>query len=114
MPLLLIVALVVAIIAVLFAVLNTQSVQVNLLFTNVNQPLALILLIVLALGVMIGLLATSPGMVKRSFTISSQKKKIDTLEKDLIQQKTDLAQTRQMLDEKSQPPVTKEEVLPQK
>ena len=112
MPLLLIVALLVALLAVLFAVLNTQTVQVNLLFTNVNQPLALILLIVLALGVLIGLLATSPGMVKRSFTISGQKKKIDSLEKDLVQHKADLAQTKQILEEKSKPPESKTDTTP--
>ena len=109
MPLLLIIALIVAILAVLFAVLNTQSVQVNLLFANVNQPLALILLIVLALGVLIGLLATSPGMVRRSFTISGQKKKIDSLEKDLDHHKAELAQTKQTLEEKSKPPESKVE-----
>jgi uncharacterized integral membrane protein len=104
MPILIILALVVAILAVLFAVQNTDPVQVSLLFWNFTQPLALILLIVLALGVLIGLLATSPGMVRRSFTISSQRKRIDTLEKDLQQHKTELAQVKQTLDESTNPP----------
>jgi len=104
MPILLILALVVAILAVLFAVQNTQAITVSLLLWEFEQPLALILLIVLALGVLIGLLASSPGMIRRSFMVSSQKKKIDMLEKDIQQHKTELAQAKQALDEKSKKP----------
>ena len=111
---LLIIAIAVALLAVLFAVQNTQAVTVSLLAWDFTQPLALILLIVLAIGVIIGLLATSPGMVKRTFTISGQKKKIDTLEKDLTQQKAELAQTKQALEEKSKPAEEKVESTPGK
>jgi len=109
MPILLILALIVAILAVLFAVQNTQAITVSLLLWEFEQPLALILLIVLALGVLIGLLATSPGMIRRSFTVSGQKKKIDALEKDLQQQKTELAQTKQTLEEMSKQPEEQEQ-----
>jgi lipopolysaccharide assembly protein A len=115
MAILLVIALLVAILAVLFAVQNTAPVTVSLLIWKFeNQPLALILLIVLALGVMIGLLATSPGMVKRSFTISGQKKKIDSLEKGLQQNKVELDQTKQALDAKTNPPETKVDSVSQK
>lgn len=79
----LVVALLIAILAVIFALQNPANVTVTLLAWKFESSLALVLLLTLALGVLLGLLASVSAVIKRSWTISSQKKKIVQLEKSL-------------------------------
>ena len=79
----LILALVVAVIAVIFALQNTMPITVTFLVWKLDQSLALVLLMAIALGVIIGLLTISPTVIRSKIQLSSRKKKIDTLEKSL-------------------------------
>lgn len=83
MAIFLILAIVVAIIAVSFALMNAQLVTVSLLFIEFQSSLALILLVTLAIGILIGFLGLTPGLVKKRMEISRQKKHIQQLEKQI-------------------------------
>jgi cytochrome bd-type quinol oxidase subunit 1 len=71
---------VIAIIAVIFALQNLAAVTVSFLFWNIHGSLALVLLVTLAVGVLISLLASLPGLIRGKWALSSQKKKLAALE----------------------------------
>ncbi len=81
MPLFLFAALVIAILAVVFAVQNAIPITVTFFSWKFEGSLALVLLLTLALGVVTSLLVSLPAMIKRSWVISQQKKRIEDLEK---------------------------------
>jgi len=83
MQLQLIVAIVVAILAVVFALQNAVPITVSFLTWRFESSLALVLLITVALGVIMSLLVSVPSKIKRMKLISSQKKKIQELESGL-------------------------------
>ncbi len=100
MQLSLIFALIIALLAVIFSVQNTEPVTINFLFWTFQGSLALILLITLVTGVVIGFLASSPSLLKRRSTISSQKKKIAELEANLAEKDIRLGEAKARLEEK--------------
>ena len=80
----LILALAFAVVAVIFALGNTDTVTVSFLTWHLeNQPLALVLLVAVAVGILIGILLMTPGAVKRNLALSSHKKKLKGTEKEL-------------------------------
>jgi lipopolysaccharide assembly protein A len=83
MQVFIIIALVIAAFAIIFALQNVVPVTITFLFWKIaDTPLALTLLISVAGGVLISLLASLPGMIRRRMTISNQKKKLAALEKE--------------------------------
>jgi len=80
MQLQLITAIVVAILAVVFALQNAVPITVSFLTWRFESSLALVLLITVALGILMSLLVSVPSIVKTRKMISSQKKKIQELE----------------------------------
>lgn len=80
MQILIIIALVLIAAAVVFAVQNVAAVAVTLFFWKVPSSLALVLLIALVAGVLIGLLLVLPGSIKNRMAVSNQKKKLAALE----------------------------------
>ena len=60
----LIVSLVIAVLAVVFALANPQLMEVNFLFGEASGSTALVLIITFTVGVLVGLLAAIPGRVK--------------------------------------------------
>ena len=95
----LILALVITIIAVLFALENTMMVTVSFFGYAVNGSLALFILIAVGIGVLIGVLMMTPGRVKSSLSNARNRKKIGSLEASLEEQKVKLSQA-----EKPAPP----------
>ena len=83
MQLQLIVAIIVAILAVVFALQNAVPITVSFLTWRFESSLALVLLITLALGIIMSLLVSVPSMIKRKRMISGQKKKSRELESSL-------------------------------
>ena len=83
MQLQLIVAIIVAILAVVFALQNAVPITVSILTWRFESSLALVLLITVALGVIMSLLVSVPSKIKRVKLISNQKKKIQELESSL-------------------------------
>lgn len=82
MPLFLTGALVIAILAIVFAIQNAVPITVTFLLWKFSGSLALVLLLTFALGVIMGLLASMPAVVRKSWTIASQKKRIEELEQE--------------------------------
>jgi uncharacterized integral membrane protein len=81
MPFFLIAALVLAILTSIFALQNAVSVTVMFLLWKFEGSLALVLLLTFILGGIASLLLSVPAMIKSRRTISSQKKKIEELER---------------------------------
>ena len=82
------IALAIAIVAVIFALQNAITITVSFLFWQFNGSLALVLLLTLALGFLISFFATLPALIRRSWAIAGQKRRISTLEKQLLEAET--------------------------
>ena len=80
MQIFIILALVIAIIGVIFALQNLATITISFLFWSFHAPLALVLLVTLLAGVLISLLASLPGLVRNKWSFSGQKKKLVALE----------------------------------
>ena len=79
----LIIALFIAISAVIFALQNSVPVTVSFLIWKFESSLALVLLISLGLGVLVSFLLSIPTMIKRNWSISNYKKRIQELEENI-------------------------------
>ena len=88
----LIVALVISAIAVIFALQNTMIVTISFLAWKFTGSLSLVLLVTPAIGALIGLLVLAPSTLKNTFTASSQRKRINSLEKELNEHKAKVAE----------------------
>jgi uncharacterized integral membrane protein len=78
----LIIAVTIAILAIVFALQNDNLVTVKLIFWDLpNANLALVLVLTLIMGLIIGLLFMAPGIYRRNQVISAQKKRILEIEK---------------------------------
>lgn len=87
----LIVALLIAVIAVIFALQNTMTVTISFLAWEITGSLSLVLLITLAIGAVIGLLVLTPSAIKHTITLSNNRKRIGALEKQVEEQKVRIA-----------------------
>lgn len=74
---LIVVALILAILVVVFALQNTAVILVTFLVWKLEGSLALVLLLAFALGVIVSLLVLLPRIIKKDFMVSGQKKKTD-------------------------------------
>ncbi len=88
----LIFALVIAVIAVIFALQNSMTVTISFLAWKVTGSLSLVLLITLAIGAIVGLLVLAPSTIKHSFAASGHLKRIGALEKELDEHKAKVAE----------------------
>jgi putative membrane protein len=82
----LIIVLLFAVMAVIFAVQNVEVVPISFLFWQTEGSLALVLLLALVIGVVIGLLVTIPTRIKFSRQLSKRKKEIAGLEGTIQEQ----------------------------
>ena len=81
----LILALAFAIVAVVFALQNPMMVTVSLFGYPFEGSLALVILMAVALGILIGVLVMTPGRIKSSLSNARHRKKIGTLEAKLTE-----------------------------
>ena len=82
----LIIVLLFAVMAVIFAVQNVEVVPISFLFWQTEGSLALVLLLALVTGVVIGLLVTLPTRIKFSRESSRRKKEAAGLEGTIQEQ----------------------------
>lgn len=82
---LIIAALIIAILAVVFALQNADIILVTFLIWKFEGSLALVLLLTFILGFITGLLIILPKLIKRSFMISNQEKKLEESQKKLAE-----------------------------
>ena len=88
----LIVALLIAVVAVIFALQNTMLISISFFTWKVTGSLSLVLLITLAIGVVIGLLVLAPSTIKHALASSGHRKRIGSLEKELDEHKAKVAE----------------------
>lgn len=88
MQYLLIIALVIAIFSVIFALQNAIIIPVNLLIWQTRSSLALVLLITLGVGIFIGILGMAPSLIRKSLKLSSQNKKVRHLQEAIAEKET--------------------------
>ena len=79
----LIFGLVIAVLAVIFALQNSMTVTISFLAWEVTASFSLVILITLAIGALIGYLVLIPSVIKRSIAASTHRKRIGALEKEL-------------------------------
>lgn len=83
MQIFLLVAILVAALAVIFAVQNTELVTVDFLFWSFQGSLALILLVALAAGAIASSLASIPSMFRSHRSVAGQHRKVEQLEAEV-------------------------------
>jgi uncharacterized integral membrane protein len=88
----LIFALVIAVIAVIFALQNTMVIPISFLAWKITGSLSLVLLVTLAIGAVIGLLVLAPSTIKHTLAASGHRKRIGLLEKELDENKAKVAE----------------------
>lgn len=93
----LILALVFAILAVIFASQNPTIVTISFYGYSVEGSLAVIILIAVGIGVIIGALIMAPGAIKRGLELRSHRRKVGGLEKTLGEQKDKIAKAEHIL-----------------
>ena len=71
-------SLVLAIVAVIFALQNPQTMDVNLLFFQTQGSTALVLILTFGFGVAVGLLSALPGRLRDRRKLKALKKQQDT------------------------------------
>jgi putative membrane protein len=71
-------SLVLAVVAVVFALQNPQMVRVNLLFVETQGSAALVLILTFALGVAVGILSTLPSRIRDKRELKRLKKSRST------------------------------------
>ena len=81
MQILLIFSFIIAFVAILFAIQNTDIVSIRFLLWETQGSLALILFIALVAGALMHYLATTPGQIKQRMANSGQRKQITETEK---------------------------------
>lgn len=87
-------ALVIAALAVVFALQNSASAEVTFLTWRADTSLALVLLISLAAGALISFLFSLPANIKARWTIRQQRKRITDMESQLTQSNAELDQVK--------------------
>lgn len=82
----LIVAFIIAFFAIIFAYQNSMVITVSLGVWTLKASLAIIVLLTLVLGFIIGLLVSVPAILRRGVTASRRQKTIHDLEQELSRQ----------------------------
>jgi putative membrane protein len=99
----LILALVISIVMVFFALENPLVVSVSFFGYAFQGSLALFILAAMGVGVLIGLLLMLPGRIKSGLSNARHRKKIGTLEASLEEHKTKLAAMEKLAESASPP-----------
>jgi uncharacterized integral membrane protein len=84
----LILTIVVAIVAVMFSLQNTQVARVILFGHSYQGAIGVILLVTLAVGVVLGILLMVPSLLKRDLALGRHRRRVEELE-DAYYQKMD-------------------------
>lgn len=73
----LILSLIIAVLAVVFAVYNPQQVEIRFPGAQVAAPLAIVIIVTLMAGVLAGILASLPGAFRRGRRIKTLEKRLE-------------------------------------
>lgn len=106
MQLILIVGIIIAIGAVIFALQNNTPVMVTLAFWSFEGSLALVLLVSLGLGALIAGLLSSPAVIRGQWTAHRLRNQVTDLERQLAEQQQRAHQLDAEQARQSPPPTT--------
>lgn len=95
----LVLALLIAIAIVLFAVQNSAIVTISFLSLNYNGSLALILVVVFTLGLLTGILISIPSLLRKGSDLREQKRRVKQLEQSIDKNTASLPLGQDRLDE---------------
>jgi putative membrane protein len=70
-------SLLLSVVAVLFALQNPQTIQVNFIVYETSGSAALVLIVTFAIGVVVGLLSTLPGRIRDRRALKKTKRKLE-------------------------------------
>jgi putative membrane protein len=96
-------ALIIAVIAVIFALQNTLTVTISILFWQFHGSLALVLLLALVVGAAISFLASMPTLVRGQWSMRKLRKQALELESNLNDHKQRLEEAQLKLHAQSTP-----------
>ena len=99
MRIFLLIALLIALVAVIFSLQNTQVVSINFLAWTFQSSIALEMIVTLIAGVLVGILAMLPASIRSQIQISSKKREKAGLETSLTQVQQQVAALQKQLDE---------------
>jgi putative membrane protein len=99
----LVLALVIAIVMIFFALENPMMVTVSFFGYAFEGSLALFILAAMAIGVLIGVLLIAPGRIRSGLSNARHRKKIGSLEASLEEHKTKLAAMAKLAESASPP-----------
>jgi putative membrane protein len=99
MQIFLFIALLIMLVAIIFAVQNTDTTQVQFLTWKSEGSLALVLLLTLVAGALISYFFSLPSKLRDKLTIRSQSKKITQLEDNLNKKQSQLDESQGKLEE---------------
>ncbi len=97
MQIFLLFSLVIAVLAIVFALQNAAVVTIIFLAWRFDGSLALVILVALGVGALVSLLASLPSLARGSWTIASQKRKVKQLESQITDYQKQLAQAEERL-----------------
>jgi uncharacterized integral membrane protein len=98
MQIFLVLALIIALVAVVFTIQNTALVTVTFLVWDLEHSLAFVVLLAILAGVLISQFVAMPGKLKRKLEITNQLKKIKDMETELMSSKVKLEALKQEVD----------------
>lgn len=77
----LVVALLIAVVMLIFAISNATPVSIDLVFARIPTQVSLAMIVSFAAGIVVGLLLMLPGSIRNSLAIAGHKRRISELEK---------------------------------
>ncbi len=77
-----VVALILALLVTVFAVQNNKPITISFLFWSIDGSLALVLMITLVLGIVIGVLLMAPGSVRGRLQVGGLQRSLRSLEQE--------------------------------
>ena len=94
----LILALIMALVTVIFALTNSDTVTISILVQEFpNVPITLVVLISVIIGMLIAFFGYLPSLIRNKMQISGQRKKITTLEKNVAEQQSKVEELQQKI-----------------
>lgn len=97
-------ALIIAVLAVFFALQNSDPVTIKFAVWQFNSSLAFVLLLALLAGATISFFFSLPSNMRARWTIRQQRKRLGEYETNLAQAQTKLGETEKKLVELQSPP----------
>ncbi len=106
-------ALIIAVLAVIFAIQNNDQTTVSFAMWKYNGSLALVLLVAVAAGSLISFFVSLPSNLKTRWALRQQRKKMSELESSLATAQGQLEEAQKIISEANKPAQPALQALPE-